>query len=366
MNEYLKALLKLKKIDDDKAVVDGIFSSANEDRHGDIVVQTFDLKAFKKNPVILDSHDHHNADSVIGKATGLKVVKNKLQGKIQFAVDENPKAKVIFDLIKGGYLNAFSIGFIPKEFDDGNKILKSELLEISVVSVPANADALVQAKAAGVKNLDLLYAKNKIKNKKDDEPAPGRDDDDKSGRDKEEDKVESIEGNEELEKTIFTEIRKEYDNWDETNEEIRFKVKDIAEFEDGSLKKVTMKESFPKIMATVGVLARGDEAIQMLFFPKGEGWTNDDARKWFSQRQRAVIGAPVDEDSISSGKSVQAKVYDAMRKENKVYLNNLNKICNAIKAIGEVEVETRHVDDRAEKRRVINKCLRDLRKIKKD
>lgn len=365
MDKRLKALLELKKIDDEKAIVDGIFSSANEDRHGDIVMQTFDLKAFKKNPVILDSHDHQNADSVIGKAKGLKIVKGKLQGKIQFAVDENPKAKVIFDLIKGGYLNAFSIGFIPKEFDDGNKILKSELLEISVVSVPANADCLVQAKAKGI-DVDILYAKHKTKNKKSDgKTSKTKNDSDKSKRSKDEKETESI-GNEDLEKTVFAEIKKEYDNWDETNEEVRYKVKDIAEFEEGSMKKVTLKESMPSITATVGVLNRGNEAIQMLFFPKGEGWTNDDARKWFSQRQRAVIGKPKEEVSISQGKSAHTKAYEAIKKENKIYLGNLNKICNAIKTISEVEVESRQVGDRAEKRRVINKCLRNLIKIKKN
>lgn len=366
MPKQLKALIELKKIDEVNATIDGIFSSANEDRHGDIVMQTFDLKAFKKNPVILDSHDHHNADSVIGKAKGLKVVDNKLVGKIEFAVNENPKAKIIFDLIKGRFLNAFSIGFIPKEFDDGNKILKSELLEISVVSVPANADCLVQAKAKGI-DTDLLYDKQNTKNKKGDGKTPkDGDDNSKNRKKKDKQKIESIEGNEDLGRTAFEEIKKEYDNWDETNEEIRYKVKDIAEFEDGSMKKVILKESMPSITVTLGVLHKGDEAIQMLFFPKGEGWTNDDARKWFSQRQRAVIGEPKADDSINSGKSVKAKVFDAMKKHNGVYLGNLNKICSAIKTISKVEVESRPTDVRAEERRVINKCLRGLIKIKKD
>jgi len=366
MNKYLKALLELKKIDEDKATVDGIFSSANEDRHGDIVVQTFDLKAFKKNPVILDSHDHQNADSVIGKAKGLKVVKNKLQGKIEFAVKENPKAKVIFDLIKGGYLNAFSIGFIPKEFDDNNKILKSELLEISVVSVPANADCLVQAKAKGI-DTDLLYAKKNTKTKKDNgKTSKRKNDDSKSKSKKSKSKDNEYEGNEELEKTIFEKINKEYDAWDETNEDIRFKVKDIAQFEDDSIKKVTLKGTMPKVIATIGKIQNGSEAVQMLFFPKNEGWTNDDAKKWYTVKQREVIGEPTPEPSSSGGKSVKMKVYDAIKDSNKKHLSNLHKISNAIKLVSKIKVETRSKSDRAEKRRVVNNCLRNLIKIKKN
>ena len=150
MKKYLKSHIEVKKIDENKASLDAIFSSENEDRHGDVVMQNFDLKAYKKNPVILNSREHSDATEVVGKASNVKIKDGKLQGKITFAVDENPKAKIIFDLFKGGFLNAFSIGFIPKEFDDKGKILKSELLEVSVVSVPANADALAQAKAKGM------------------------------------------------------------------------------------------------------------------------------------------------------------------------------------------------------------------------
>jgi hypothetical protein len=39
-----------------------------------------------------------------------------------------------------------SVGFIPKEFDDKGVILKSELLEVSAVSVPANPEALFEKK----------------------------------------------------------------------------------------------------------------------------------------------------------------------------------------------------------------------------
>jgi HK97 family phage prohead protease len=115
------------------------------------------LAHFKRNPVILNSHNYGDAAEVIGKAGNVRVEQRKLQGVITFAVNENPKARVIFDLYAGGFLSAFSVGFIPTEFKqnkDGTTdwwtIVKAELLEVSAVSVPANARALAKAKGIDV------------------------------------------------------------------------------------------------------------------------------------------------------------------------------------------------------------------------
>jgi hypothetical protein len=150
MKEKLYKILdvKVKSVNEDNATLEAIFSTEDEDRHGDIVRQNWDLKSFKKNPVILNSHNYWSATDVIGKAEKIGIKNGKLEGKIKFAVEENPIAKIIFDLYKGGFLSAFSVGFIPKEFSDKGEIIKSELLEVSAVSVPANAYAL--AKSAGI------------------------------------------------------------------------------------------------------------------------------------------------------------------------------------------------------------------------
>jgi hypothetical protein len=54
-------------------------------------------------------------------------------------------------------MNASSVGFIPKEWVDGDgkktpfrKFTKVELLELSLVSVPANPEALMSAKSKGI------------------------------------------------------------------------------------------------------------------------------------------------------------------------------------------------------------------------
>lgn len=120
-----------------------VFSSAREDRHGDVVYQEFDLKYFKKNPVFLDSHNYGSIEHILGKVSKVGVKDGKLQGDVLFALD-NPKGLLAAKLAAAGFLNATSIGFIPREFDDEFNVLKSELLEISAVSVPANPDALFE------------------------------------------------------------------------------------------------------------------------------------------------------------------------------------------------------------------------------
>jgi flagellar biosynthesis GTPase FlhF len=151
---YKQFGVTVKSVNEDEYTIEAVFSTEDEDRHGDIVRQAWDLKQFKKNPVILNSHNYWSATDVIGKAIKIGVKNGQLEGTIKFAVEENPVAKIVFDLYKGNFLSAFSVGFIPKEFSDKGEILKSELLEVSAVSVPANAYAL--AKSAGI-NIKPLF-----------------------------------------------------------------------------------------------------------------------------------------------------------------------------------------------------------------
>lgn len=120
-----------------------VFSTAKEDRHGEVVEQGWDLKHFKKNPVYLDSHNYSSIDYIIGKVHKIKVKDNKLEGDIEFALD-NPRGEMASKMASKGFLNTSSVGFIPKEFDDKGRMIKNELLEISGVGVPANPEALYE------------------------------------------------------------------------------------------------------------------------------------------------------------------------------------------------------------------------------
>lgn len=143
------------------------FSTATEDRHGEIVYQKFDLRGFKENPVYLDSHNYSSIEHIIGRVEGAKVKDDKLQGDIIFALD-NPKGLLAMKLVEGGFLNTSSIGFIPKEFDEKGNILNSELLEISAVSVPANAEALLDKV---VKEIGADMADDEEEDEETDEPT---------------------------------------------------------------------------------------------------------------------------------------------------------------------------------------------------
>jgi HK97 family phage prohead protease len=133
------------KAEDSENKFNVVMSTNSQDRHGDIVEQDWDLKNFKKNPVFLDSHNYNSIEHIIGKVNKIKVKDGQLVGEIEFALD-NPKGMLAYNLASKGFLNATSVGFIPQDFSDDGKILKSELLEDSAVSVPANQEALFEKK----------------------------------------------------------------------------------------------------------------------------------------------------------------------------------------------------------------------------
>lgn len=116
-------------------------STPDVDRDGDIIDPLgINIANFEKNPQLLWSHDAHELP--IGKVTKVKKTAAGLEFDAEFAVKENPFAKRVRDLFKGGFLNAFSIGFIPKDREN-ETITKAELVEISAVNIPANANALL-------------------------------------------------------------------------------------------------------------------------------------------------------------------------------------------------------------------------------
>ena len=115
-----------------------IASDETLDRHGDVLkIQDWDLKNYKKNPVLQFAHDYSTPP--VGKAANIRVEKNKLLFEPIFheITQAGRETKKLFE---EGFMSAFSVGFIDHESDKGSKL---ELLEISAVPVPANPAALV-------------------------------------------------------------------------------------------------------------------------------------------------------------------------------------------------------------------------------
>ena len=129
--------------ENDDLHIAGMASTNNTDRVGDIIETEAwtkgGLEHYLNNPVILFNHDYNQP---IGRAVSLGTNDNGLQLKAKIA----KSAGHVGDLIKEGVLGAFSVGFRVKDAEymtesDGYRIKDAELLEVSVVTVPANQAA---------------------------------------------------------------------------------------------------------------------------------------------------------------------------------------------------------------------------------
>lgn len=132
-----------------------VISTERPDRDKDVIQAAgWNLDKYKMNPVVLWAHDYHGLP--VGRCTGIGVSSDgKLVATAKFATAEmNPMAECVYQMIAEGYLRATSVGFNPTKFSPnelgGMTFAEQELLEFSIVPVPANPEALVQAKAAGI------------------------------------------------------------------------------------------------------------------------------------------------------------------------------------------------------------------------
>lgn len=123
-----------------------IISTEHEDRQGEIVLQDgMDASRYMENPVVLNSHNYYGIESILGLTTKLyrvevNGVKATAADGIWAPTDAGQMARKLND---AGFQNAQSIGFIAQEYDKvrPNVITRSQLLEWSLVPVPANGFA---------------------------------------------------------------------------------------------------------------------------------------------------------------------------------------------------------------------------------
>jgi len=132
-----------------------VLSDGSVDRMGDVVEPSgWQLDRLKSDPVVLFNH---NRDQIVGRWTDVRVKDGKLLGRIVWAKSNKwPMGQYIRDLVREGVLRTVSVGFQPiaKEplTKDANphhgpfRFTRHELLECSIVSVPANPNALALSK----------------------------------------------------------------------------------------------------------------------------------------------------------------------------------------------------------------------------
>lgn len=128
-------------------------STGTVDRDGDRVsVEGWDTTNFMKagGPVLLA---HKHADLPVAKTEWVKAQSGLLQAVPVFAPEEksHPVAIWTHNMVEFGALKAASVGFKPRDFVGNGKgvdFAKQELLEWSILPVPANPEAVMAAKSA--------------------------------------------------------------------------------------------------------------------------------------------------------------------------------------------------------------------------
>jgi len=132
-----------------------VLSDDSTDRMGDTIqVAGWDLTAFKENPIALWAHA---STRPIGTWVDVRVIGQKLMGKLVFAAQgTSTLIDELRSLVEQRILKTVSVGFTPLDAEPirdpkgkmtGWNFIKQELLEVSLVSVPANPNAIAIARS---------------------------------------------------------------------------------------------------------------------------------------------------------------------------------------------------------------------------
>jgi HK97 family phage major capsid protein/HK97 family phage prohead protease len=194
------ALLTVKTVNEDQRIITGVATTPTPDRVGDIV-EPMGIKF--KNPMPLLCQ--HRSSEPVGTVRFDKPTEEGITfearlpivqeaGRLKDRIDE------AWQSVKLKLVRAVSIGFRSIEhafMDDGGiHFIESEVLELSLVTIPANVDATIQT----IKSIDTeLLAASGIKQNDDDRPKPPG----VTGRTK---PVKAMEGRQMTKKTIAEQI----------------------------------------------------------------------------------------------------------------------------------------------------------------
>lgn len=143
------SIVQFKSIDGDSRVIRGIATSPEPDRMGDVI----EPKGAKfKNPLPLLLH--HDTRLPVGNAKFSKPTDDGIEFEATFPTIDEPgtlkdRVDEAWQSVKAGLIRGVSIGF--RVLDDGIELLRSggvrftnvEILELSLVVVPANAEASI-------------------------------------------------------------------------------------------------------------------------------------------------------------------------------------------------------------------------------
>ncbi len=157
-------MYSVERKDLDAFTFEAVLNTAAVDRDNQVVLPGGgDTANFMKNPVVLYAHDYESLP--VARALNVSPENERLVARFQFPPEGTYDfADTVRRLWASGFLNAVSIGFVPKEWKDEQTISKWELLEFSIVPIPSNQEALRRMVKAGEcveKEGRVLSAKNR-------------------------------------------------------------------------------------------------------------------------------------------------------------------------------------------------------------
>lgn len=141
------SFLEIKGLDEDKRIITGIATTPEADRVGDIV-EPMGAKFAKELPLLWQ----HKHDSPVGMAEFGTPTKKGIPFKATIAniADAGPLKDLVdmaWQSVKSKLVRAVSIGFKPIKYDileRGLRFTETEIYELSLVTIPANASATIQ------------------------------------------------------------------------------------------------------------------------------------------------------------------------------------------------------------------------------
>ncbi len=157
MNDYFDVTLEVKEVAEDGTFEGYGAVFGNLDRDGDIVKKGAFSKSLKTRvPALLWQH---NQRMPVGK---FEVVKEDKTGVfVKGRLAQKGQGEEALELLRMGAVTGLSIGFITRksirdEITGQRTILEADLMEISIVTFPANEEARITAvKAAGMSIREL-------------------------------------------------------------------------------------------------------------------------------------------------------------------------------------------------------------------
>ena len=154
MDNRAYSVLAIKAVNEDARTIEGIATTPSVDRVGDII-EPLGVKFTNPMPFLWQ----HNHAQPVGTCEFGQPTANGIPFKAKIAkTDEPGLLKDMLDLawqsIKLGLVRATSIGFRPIEYAymeaGGIRFTEVEVFELSAVTIPANADAIITA----IKSID--------------------------------------------------------------------------------------------------------------------------------------------------------------------------------------------------------------------